>query len=45
MPNGDIWASAVTNFSAKDTRRLDLVFGVSYGTDLKAAEQALREVV
>jgi small conductance mechanosensitive channel len=45
VPNGDIWASAVTNFSAKDARRLDLVFGVSYGTDLKAAEQALRDVI
>jgi small conductance mechanosensitive channel len=45
VPNGDIWASAVTNYSAKDTRRLDLVFGVSYGTDLKAAEQALRDVI
>ena len=29
VPNGDIWAAAVTNFSANDTRRLDLVFGVS----------------
>jgi small conductance mechanosensitive channel len=45
VPNGDIWASAVTNYSVKDTRRLDLVFGVSYGTDLKAAEHALRDVI
>ncbi len=45
VPNGDIWASAVTNYSVKDTRRLDLVFGVSYGTDLKSAEQALRDVI
>ena len=45
VPNGDIWAAAVTNFSAKDTRRLDLVFGVSYSTDLKLTEQALRELI
>jgi small conductance mechanosensitive channel len=45
VPNGDIWATAVTNYSVKETRRLDLVFGVSYGTDLKAAEQALRDVI
>jgi small conductance mechanosensitive channel len=45
VPNGDIWANAVTNYSIRDTRRLDLVFGVSYGTDLKAAEQALRDVI
>jgi small conductance mechanosensitive channel len=45
VTNGDIWASAVTNYSAKDTRRLDLVFGVSYSTDLKQTEQALRDVI
>ena len=45
VPNGDIWASAVTNYSAREERRLDLVFGVSYGSDLKAAEQVLREVI
>ena len=45
VPNGDIWATAVTNFSAKPTRRLDLVFGVSYATDLKLAEQTLRELI
>jgi small conductance mechanosensitive channel len=45
VPNGDIWSGAVTNFSARDTRRLDLVFGVSYGSDLRAAEQALRDVI
>jgi small conductance mechanosensitive channel len=45
VPNGDIWASPITNYSIKDTRRLDLVFGVSYSTDLKAAEKALRDVI
>jgi len=45
VPNGDIWASAVTNYSVKDTRRLDLVFGVSYSTDLKLTEKALRDVI
>jgi small conductance mechanosensitive channel len=45
VPNGDVWSGAVTNFSAFETRRLDLTFGVSYGTDLKAAEEVLREVI
>ncbi len=45
VPNASIWASAVTNYSVKDTRRVDLVFGVSYSTDLKAAEKALRDVI
>lgn len=41
VPNGDIFASAITNYSHYDTRRCDLVFGVSYDTDLKAAEAAI----
>jgi len=45
VPNGEIWASSVTNFSAFEARRLDLTFGVSYGSDLKAAEQVLRDVI
>jgi small conductance mechanosensitive channel len=45
VPNGSIWAGAVTNYSIKDTRRVNLVFGVSYSTDLKAAETALRDVI
>jgi len=45
VPNGDIWSSPVTNFSARPTRRLDIVFGVSYGSDLKAAEKVLRDAI
>jgi small conductance mechanosensitive channel len=45
VPNGDVWASAITNYSAKDERRVDLVFGVSYASDLQSAEAALREVI
>ena len=45
VPNGDIWSSAVTNYSAKPMRRLDIVFGVSYGSDLKVAEQVLRDTI
>lgn len=42
IPNSDVWASAITNYSAYPTRRVDLVFGVSYATDLKKAENAIR---
>jgi len=45
VPNGDIWAGAITNYSAKPDRRVDLVFGVAYGADLKAAERVLHEVI
>jgi small conductance mechanosensitive channel len=45
VPNGDVFSGAITNFSHYDTRRCDLVFGVSYGTDLKKAETIITEVV
>lgn len=45
VPNSDVWAGAVINYSAKAERRVDLVFGVSYGTDLKLAENVLREAI
>lgn len=45
VPNGDIWATAITNYSHYATRRCDMVFGVSYDTDLKKAEQIIRECI
>jgi small conductance mechanosensitive channel len=45
VPNGDVFSGAITNFSHYDTRRCDLVFGVSYGTDLKTAETILTDIV
>ncbi len=45
IPNGDIWASSITNYSYYDKRRCDLVIGVSYDTDLKKAEAALLKVI
>lgn len=41
VPNGAITSGTITNFSAKDTRRIDLVFGCGYGDDLKAVKQFL----
>lgn len=34
IPNGKIFDSVITNFAGYPTRRVDLVFGVSYGDDL-----------
>lgn len=45
VPNGDIWSSAIKNYSFYDTRRVDLVFGVSYDADLKIAEGVLQTLV
>ncbi len=45
VPNSDIWASSIMNYSFYDTRRVDLVFGVSYQADLKKTETILRKLV
>ncbi len=45
IPNGQITGGVIENFSARDTRRIDLVIGVSYGDDLKKAREVLESVV
>lgn len=45
VPNGQIMGSTITNFSAKPTRRLDLVIGVSYGDDLKQVRAVLEDIL
>ena len=44
VPNAMIYSSAITNFSAKPTRRLDMVFGVGYDDDLKVVANVLRKI-
>jgi len=45
IPNGAIYSDNITNYSAKDTRRVDMVFGIGYGDDLKKAKAVLEEMV
>lgn len=45
VPNGNVFAGVITNYSAYDTRRCDMVFGVSYDTDLKKAEEVIWKIV
>ncbi|MGB0506071.1 MAG: mechanosensitive ion channel family protein [Pikeienuella sp.] len=45
MPNSAVWGGSIVNYSFHDTRRVDLVFGVSYGSDLKKAEKALQGIL
>jgi small conductance mechanosensitive channel len=44
VPNAMIYTSAITNYSAKETRRLDMVFGVGYDDDLKLAADILAKI-
>jgi len=45
VPNASIISSNITNFSAKDTRRIDLTFGAGYGDDLRLVKQELMNVI
>ena len=45
IPNAAITGGAITNFSAEDTRRIDLVIGVSYDADLKKTKALLVEIL
>jgi small conductance mechanosensitive channel len=45
VPNGAILGNNITNFSARDTRRVDMVFGISYDSDIRKARQLLEEIV
>lgn len=45
IPNSQITAGSITNFSARDTRRLDMVFGVGYGDDLDKVKRVINEVL
>ena len=44
IPNGAMSSGTITNYSAQETRRLDLVYGISYGDDLEKARNVLKEM-
>lgn len=45
VPNGSILSNNITNYSARDTRRVDMVFGISYDDDIRKAKQLLEEII
>lgn len=45
VPNGRVLGDNITNYSTMPTRRVDLVFGIGYGDDLKLAKQTLNDIV
>ena len=45
LPNSSIIGGSITNYSAKDTRRIDLVIGVSYEDDLQKVKQELWNIL
>ena len=45
VPNAQATWSNITNYSTKGTLRVDMVFGIGYGDDIKKAKQILEEIV
>lgn len=45
IPNGTLIGSSMVNYSVKDTRRVDLVLDVAYGTDVETAKQIVLDEV
>ena len=45
VPNGRIIGDNIVNYSANDTRRVDLVFGIGYQDDIDAARKVLEGVL
>jgi len=45
IPNSSIFGGTIKNFAANDTRRNDMVVGVSYGDDLETAVKTIRSVL
>ncbi|MCT4560828.1 MAG: mechanosensitive ion channel [Crocinitomicaceae bacterium] len=45
MPNGPLANGNITNFTKADKRRVDFVFGIAYGDDLKKAKEVLAQFI
>lgn len=45
VPNSKITSSSITNVNAKDTRRIDIIVGISYEDNIKQAKEVLEKVV
>lgn len=45
LPNSSIVSAPITNVNANATRRMDLIFGIGYTSDLKKAKQVLEEIL
>jgi small conductance mechanosensitive channel len=45
IPNSKVWGDIITNVTASATRRVDLVFGISYEDSIADAQRILEQVV
>jgi small conductance mechanosensitive channel len=45
IPNKKVWGNVITNVTASDTRRVDLVFGISYEDSIPEALDVIERIV
>ena len=45
VPNSSITSASITNVNANDTRRIDIVVGISYEDSIKQAKEVLEKVI
>ena len=44
IPNKKAWGDTIINYTGKDIRRVDLIFGIGYDDDIQRASDVLKEV-
>ncbi len=45
IPNSGVYGAVIKNYSANETRRIDLVMGISYGDDINVAVDIITKIV
>ena len=45
VPNGGVISGNIVNYSANDTRRVDLVFGIGYSDDIDSARKVIEGIL
>jgi len=45
VPNGKLFGDIIKNYTAFDTRRIDLVIGIGYSSDIQKAQEVMLEII
>lgn len=45
VPNSQIYSAPITNYSARDTRRIDMTFSIGYDDDIKLAKSLIETIL
>lgn len=45
LPNGPLANSEIMNYTLEDTRRIEFVFGISYGDDISKAKEIINNII